>query len=237
MFPLHSPKKAKSEAELLRERNIKERDAFFASLLIDSEFAEAVEALSISYKENAPKQYNLVTKVKPRRKSHRDETFKFFGKIPTEMRRSSRLQNVAPLYTVNDLIDETDTKRRKAFNGFQNDSDVEDIEEIVYKPKVKRQSSNRGRAKHVFIPVEEVTEEMLSNVVKRVSDKTYSERGSSCHQCRQKTTDQKTCCRNTECFGVRGQFCGVCLENRYILIFIFKRICCLYYVRRSAEFN
>lgn len=222
MFPLDFPKKTKSDAELLRERNIREREAFFASLLKDPEFAEAVEAINSAYKDKPPKENDSVTNVKPRRKSNKDGTFRFSGKIPTEIRKSSRLRNVAPLYTVNDLIDETETKRRKTFNGFQNDSDVEDIEEIVYTPKVKRKSSNRGRAKHVFIPVEEVTEEMLSNVVNRVSDKTYSEIGSSCHQCRQKTMDQKTCCRNPECFGVRGQFCGVCLENRYNLTFFCK---------------
>lgn len=39
--------------------------------------------------------------------------------------------------------------------------------------------------------------------------------GSTCHQCRQKTIDTKTNCRNPECVGVRGQFCGPCLRNRY----------------------
>lgn len=39
--------------------------------------------------------------------------------------------------------------------------------------------------------------------------------GTTCHQCRQKTTDTKTNCRNPECVGVRGQFCGPCLRNRY----------------------
>lgn len=215
MYPLDSPQKTKSEAELLREQNIKEREAFFASLLKDPEFAEAVEAINSAYKEKEPKQYNSVPKVKPRRKSYKDEPF---GKIqiPIEIRRSSRLQNVAPLYTEDDLIDESATKRRRTYHGFYSDSDVEDIEDIVFKPKLKRKTNNRGRAKYVFIPVEQVTEDMLNNVIKRVSEKVYSESGSSCHQCRQKTTDQKTSCRNEECFGIRGQFCGVCLENRYL---------------------
>ena len=64
--------------------------------------------------------------------------------------------------------------------------------------------------------------------------------GTSCHQCRQKTTDTKTICRywtlvtdqtlnnwpirngdfktaprSGNCVGVRGQFCGRCLEIRY----------------------
>lgn len=39
--------------------------------------------------------------------------------------------------------------------------------------------------------------------------------GTTCHQCRQKTVDTKTNCRSPECVGVRGQFCGPCLRNRY----------------------
>lgn len=39
--------------------------------------------------------------------------------------------------------------------------------------------------------------------------------GSTCHQCRQKTVDTKTCCRAEECRGIQGQFCGPCLRNRY----------------------
>lgn len=39
--------------------------------------------------------------------------------------------------------------------------------------------------------------------------------GNTCHQCRQKTIDTKTVCRNQGCGGVRGQFCGPCLRNRY----------------------
>lgn len=45
--------------------------------------------------------------------------------------------------------------------------------------------------------------------------KKYSQNGTSCHQCRQKTLDSKTYCRNSNCVGVRGQFCGPCLFNRY----------------------
>jgi hypothetical protein len=32
---------------------------------------------------------------------------------------------------------------------------------------------------------------------------------------RQKTLDTKTMCRSGNCVGVRGQFCGPCLKNRY----------------------
>ncbi|NWW96223.1 CDA7L protein, partial [Rhynochetos jubatus] len=65
-------------------------------------------------------------------------------------------------------------------------------------------------------PVEDITEEDLDNVAITVKDKIYDKvLGSTCHQCRQKTIDTKTICRNQSCGGVRGQFCGPCLRNRY----------------------
>uniref|UniRef100_A0A8C5L3I1 Cell division cycle associated 7 like n=1 Tax=Jaculus jaculus TaxID=51337 RepID=A0A8C5L3I1_JACJA len=67
-----------------------------------------------------------------------------------------------------------------------------------------------------FRRVEEITEEDLENVAITVGDKIYDKvLGSTCHQCRQKTIDTKTVCRNQDCGGVRGQFCGPCLRNRY----------------------
>uniref|UniRef100_A0A6I8Q156 Zinc-finger domain-containing protein n=3 Tax=Xenopus tropicalis TaxID=8364 RepID=A0A6I8Q156_XENTR len=69
---------------------------------------------------------------------------------------------------------------------------------------------------HIVRPVEEITEDELKNVADSVRDKVYNTvHGTTCHQCRQKTTDTKTNCRNAECPGVRGQFCGPCLRNRY----------------------
>lgn len=174
-----------------------------------------MEAINFSYKEK-PFKNDPVPKVKKKRSNKdKDESFRFFSRVPLERRKSSRLRNLPIAYTEDDLVDENLTIRRKTFNGFQNDSDYEDIEEVVFRPTKKRKSNDRGRAfKRFIIPVEEVTDEILNRVVKRVSDKIYSDSGTSCHQCRQKTTDQKTCCRHEKCFGVRGQFCGVCLENR-----------------------
>ncbi|KAL8165290.1 UNVERIFIED_CONTAM: hypothetical protein K2H54_038560 [Gekko kuhli] len=67
-----------------------------------------------------------------------------------------------------------------------------------------------------FRPVEDITDEDLENIAITVKDKIYDKvLGSTCHQCRQKTIDTKTICRNEGCGGVRGQFCGPCLRNRY----------------------
>ncbi|XP_065176917.1 cell division cycle-associated protein 7-like [Sycon ciliatum] len=56
----------------------------------------------------------------------------------------------------------------------------------------------------------------LTQIAQSTSEKVYDRvEGSTCHQCRQKTRDLKTTCRNKHCVGVRGQFCGPCLRNRY----------------------
>ncbi|XP_028846253.1 cell division cycle-associated protein 7a [Denticeps clupeoides] len=89
----------------------------------------------------------------------------------------------------------------------------EDEEEM---PSRRRGGPGPLAIPHVVRPVEEVTQEELDNICVTVRDKVYnSASGSTCHQCRQKTTDTKTNCRNPECVGVRGQFCGPCLRNRY----------------------
>ncbi|XP_033984866.1 cell division cycle-associated protein 7a [Trematomus bernacchii] len=81
----------------------------------------------------------------------------------------------------------------------------------------RRRFFNRQKAiQHVVRPVDEITETELQGICNNVREKVYnSSTGSTCHQCRQKTIDTKTNCRNPECVGVRGQFCGPCLRNRY----------------------
>ncbi|KAM5272364.1 cell division cycle-associated 7-like protein [Ctenodactylus gundi] len=80
----------------------------------------------------------------------------------------------------------------------------------------KCQGHRRRRRASSFRPVEDITEEDLENVAITVRDKIYDKvLGNTCHQCRQKTIDTKTVCRNQSCGGVRGQFCGPCLRNRY----------------------
>ncbi|XP_044539403.1 cell division cycle-associated 7-like protein, partial [Gracilinanus agilis] len=74
----------------------------------------------------------------------------------------------------------------------------------------------RKRRLSSFRRVDEITEDDLENVAVTVRDKIYDKvLGNTCHQCRQKTIDTKTVCRNLDCGGVRGQFCGPCLRNRY----------------------
>ncbi|KAM9305038.1 cell division cycle-associated protein 7 [Gastrophryne carolinensis] len=92
--------------------------------------------------------------------------------------------------------------------------DDEEDDDETYIPRVRRQSSLT--LPHIIRPVEDITEEELNNICVNGREKVYNRvTGSTCHQCRQKTIDTKTNCRNSECSGVRGQFCGPCLKNRY----------------------
>uniref|UniRef100_A0A8C5QB23 Cell division cycle associated 7 n=1 Tax=Leptobrachium leishanense TaxID=445787 RepID=A0A8C5QB23_9ANUR len=89
----------------------------------------------------------------------------------------------------------------------------DDPEDESYVPRRSRPSMT---IPHVVRPVEDITDAELRRICFNVREKVYnSSTGSTCHQCRQKTTDTKTNCRNPECLGVRGQFCGPCLKNRY----------------------
>ncbi|KAJ1188169.1 hypothetical protein NDU88_004933 [Pleurodeles waltl] len=89
-------------------------------------------------------------------------------------------------------------------------------DEYLEEEAPRRSRPNSLTFTHVVRPVEEITEDELDNISVNASDKVYnSVTGSTCHQCRQKTTDTKTNCRNPDCVGVRGQFCGPCLKNRY----------------------
>ena len=95
------------------------------------------------------------------------------------------------------------SRKRRASSSGSDDSDAS--------PKRKRRAPSRPPK----LPVE-ITEEDLILVAERVAEKNYDgQNGTTCHQCRQKTDDLKTACRSKSCFGVRGQFCGPCLRNRY----------------------
>ncbi|XP_066484878.1 cell division cycle-associated 7-like protein isoform X2 [Tiliqua scincoides] len=86
----------------------------------------------------------------------------------------------------------------------------------LLKKGLKRPKRRRSSKYCLFRPVEDITDDDLENVAITVKDKIYDKvLGSTCHQCRQKTIDTKTVCHNEGCWGVRGQFCGPCLRNRY----------------------
>ncbi|CAH1992449.1 unnamed protein product [Acanthoscelides obtectus] len=199
-----------NEEEQKREIMLKERNEFLEKLIKDPEFADMRKIFandSTKIVQDKPK-----TQYKRKRHKSEDESFRCAAQIPLESRRSLRLQDKKPLFTFDDLPEEKTV--RHLFKSDEN-YDYEDIENIVYQPKKQRTSFKVRREGPVTIPVEHITETMLNNIAEKVSIKKYSDSGTTCHQCRQKTVDQKTYCRNSECSGRRGMFCGVCLKNRY----------------------
>ncbi|KAM8977580.1 cell division cycle-associated protein 7-like [Pelodytes ibericus] len=107
---------------------------------------------------------------------------------------------------------EKDDKRQSLMHQLHDDL----LEEEAYSRRRRPPRPSALTIPHVVRPVEEITEDDLKNVADSVRDKVYhSVHGSTCHQCRQKTIDTKSNCRNVECQGIRGQFCGPCLRNRY----------------------
>ncbi|XP_029788836.1 cell division cycle-associated protein 7 isoform X1 [Suricata suricatta] len=128
---------------------------------------------------------------------------------PLTRSRSRILGSLSALPTEEEEEEEDDkfmlVRKRKTTDSYTSEDDV---------PRSRRPGSMT--LPHVIRPVEEITEEELENICNNSREKIYNRSlGSTCHQCRQKTIDTKTNCRNPECWGVRGQFCGPCLRNRY----------------------
>ncbi|XP_055077646.1 cell division cycle-associated protein 7-like [Periophthalmus magnuspinnatus] len=118
-------------------------------------------------------------------------------------------------------------RQTRSMGGSEEVKKTEDEEELELTLEdelleVRRAPQRRGTPRpnqtkpHVVRPVEDITEEELELVADNMTEKVYNKvSGSTCHQCRQKTIDTKTCCRNEGCRGIQGQFCGPCLRNRY----------------------
>ncbi|XP_052792969.1 cell division cycle-associated 7-like protein isoform X2 [Mya arenaria] len=160
-----------------------------------------------------PKAKRLQTKKNTKRLS-----------LPVEERRNpSRVARFSPprtrsrrLSLASDISstssDSTSSDRMVVKFGFScRPADTEEDEDMDYVVRpIRRYTEEDKKA------AEEITEDDLVRVAVSVADKRYdSIYGTTCHQCRQKTDDMKTICRSEKCFGVRGQFCGPCLRNRY----------------------
>jgi len=180
-----------SDYEALREKNMKDMRAMFLDEM-------KKQALGIIPKKT-------VVKHVIRRKYVPRPIKKIYGT------RSRRNSSDEPLKSLDDKVDRTLLYEERRGRGDDTD------EEEEYTPaKRRRHVHHHGHEPNEDIRTpESITEEDLANVATCVSDKVYSQSGTTCHQCRQKTTDQKTICRSGRCHGVRGFFCGVCLKNRY----------------------
>ncbi|XP_058772774.1 uncharacterized protein LOC131646838 [Vicia villosa] len=112
-------------------------------------------------------------------------------------RRSSRLQNVAPIsYSEAPLMREVGERKTRVV--IEEGSKPE-----VYTEEHEKLLGNTERTWELFV-------DGVGKDGRRIYD---SVQGKTCHQCRQKTLGRRTrCC---ECNMVQGQFCGDCLYMRY----------------------
>ncbi|KAM4687695.1 cell division cycle-associated 7-like protein [Discoglossus pictus] len=179
---------------LKRAMNIKENKAVLAQLLAELN----------SMPELFPVKTTATTPSKPKKAPRRS-----FSEGPVE-RRTNPTRNARP---PENFALENFTASAVQFAEHLQKYGKRTMSEEEREEYQRRRRSSKYTS---FRPVEDITEEELENVAVTVKDKIYDKIvGSTCHQCRQKTVDTKTVCRNLGCGGVRGQFCGPCLRNRY----------------------
>lgn len=96
---------AKNEYDLIREQNIKERNAYLVSDVEDDEaeeFHQSLKALQ-DFKDNLKASQSRGGK---RKRGNGDYTFRFTGFIPQERRKSHRIAKLPPSHTGDELFDE-----------------------------------------------------------------------------------------------------------------------------------
>ncbi|XP_063159820.1 cell division cycle-associated 7-like protein [Candoia aspera] len=186
-----------SNALLKRDMNIKENKAVLAQLL--SELNSIPAIFPVKTPSSTPKQKKtprrtfsesqIQRRTNPTRNARPPEKFALENYTVSAVRFAEHLNS----YKHQHLL-------KKRLKGG-----------VLGTPKRRRVSRYSS-----FRTVDDITDEDLENIAVTVKDKIYDKvLGSTCHQCRQKTIDTKTICHNEDCGGVRGQFCGPCLRNRY----------------------
>ncbi|XP_039198069.1 cell division cycle-associated 7-like protein isoform X1 [Crotalus tigris] len=180
-----------SNVLLKRDQNIKENKAVLAQLL--AELDSIPPSIQMKTSSSAPKR-----KKKPRKISSGGPIQRRTN--PTRSARPPENFGVERSPSVEYLDNETyHNLLKRKLNGH-----------ILGMPK-KRKLSRIAALRSIVI-----TNEDLANIAFTNKDKIHHKiLGTTCHQCRQKTMDTKTICHNEDCVGVRGQFCGPCLRNRY----------------------
>uniref|UniRef100_A0A8D8VSU6 Cell division cycle-associated 7-like protein n=1 Tax=Cacopsylla melanoneura TaxID=428564 RepID=A0A8D8VSU6_9HEMI len=163
----------------------------------------------------------LIKEITPVRRSSRQVERKFYTEGVTDPELIKLLNKLENYVRLNGKFkpSQDESCYEEDFLGFKQDASRRALYPEDYNPKRRRYRRVVHRSgRSVPVPAmdpSEITDDVLSKVVTHVSAKVYSQTGSTCHQCRQKTLDTKTFCRSGVCTGVRGQFCGVCLLNRY----------------------
>ncbi|GAB1598034.1 cell division cycle-associated protein 7-like [Argonauta hians] len=139
------------------------------------------------------------------------------GSVSSTVSSSSSLSSVSPSVSPEKLLVRFPFFKRPAPDENSIDSiDFIDDSDNVSSDQCLIDNRRKSRVPSEVKSPDEITEEDLELVADYVSEKKYDSLcGTTCHQCRQKTSDMKTICRSSNCVGVRGQFCGPCLRNRY----------------------
>merc|ERR1712088_154947 len=202
-----------SEYEKIRQGNIAEREAMLQALMAD--FDSFKKDSGIGAAKKAP------PKKRKRVEYDSDDEGGFRGsKVKVEGSRKSARLSAAP-EDKGKMGSEITYKEgydpeSRGLAEERDDYDSDDYQ--AYEDRTRKRAPRPGQIdpnEDVLMP-EDITEAMLNKVCDRFGEKTYNQTiGTSCHQCRQKTTDTKTICRSGKCVGVRGQFCGQCLEIGY----------------------
>uniref|UniRef100_A0A9J8CMD3 RING-type domain-containing protein n=1 Tax=Cyprinus carpio carpio TaxID=630221 RepID=A0A9J8CMD3_CYPCA len=176
-----------------RAKNIKENKAMLAKLFADLSSLPELPSKTTSTKkkkQSTPKRRFSEVQVERRNPGRKARPPEHFGieveEKPAPQKRESGQIDIKRLMGVKEGLGDARPKQRKS------------------------------RSRESIRMPEDISEEELQNVAERAKDKILDkENGSTCHQCRQKTLDTKTECRGLYCGGVKGQFCGPCLRNRY----------------------
>merc|ERR1712088_173457 len=202
-----------SEYEKIRQGNIAEREAMLQALMADFD----------SFKKDSG--IGAAKKAPPKKKRKRveydsDDEGGFRSTVKVEGSRKSARLSAAPedkgkMGSEVTYREGYDPESRGLAEA-RDDYDSDDYQ--AYEDRTRKRAPRPGQIdpnEDVLMP-EDITQAMLNKICARFGEKVYNQTiGTSCHQCRQKTTDTKTICRSGNCVGVRGQFCGRCLEIRY----------------------
>lgn len=199
-----------SAYEKIREGNIKEREAMLAALQAD--FEELKRDAGIGRKvEKKP--------AKKRKRVEYDSDGDEVGFSSVRVEGSRKSARISQKPEDREKLGSEVTYKDPPARGLAEEQDGYDSDDYqAYEDRTKKRAPRPGQIdpnENVLMP-EDVTKAMLNKVCERFGEKTYNQTiGTTCHQCRQKTTDTKTICRSGKCVGVRGQFCGRCIAIRY----------------------
>ncbi|XP_008296433.1 cell division cycle-associated 7-like protein [Stegastes partitus] len=184
-----------------RDKNIQENKAMLAKL-----FADLSTMADLTLPTTPPKKKRMSNKSTPRKR-------KFEQDVGSERRNPSRKARPPENFAVEE---KSEPLNRRSPRTVDPKRLVEVDEDRMDERPKKRKSHTSRKSQYIVRSIDEITKEDLDNIAYRSKDKIWDkENGSSCHQCRQKTLDTKTVCRSGFCVGVKGQFCGPCLKNRY----------------------